>query len=51
MGCCEGANAQKRVANIASQAYHLLAIRYFASLLEAPPWFENWFENPRLRSL
>ena len=45
-GCCEGANTQKRVANIASEAYHLLTVRYFASLLEALPWFKNWFENP-----
>ena len=36
---------QKQVANIASEAYHLLAVRYFASLLEALPWFKNWFEN------
>ena len=41
-----GSEYQKQVANIASEAYHLLTVRYFASPLEALPWFKNWFENP-----
>ena len=45
-GLLWGSEYQKQVANIASEAYHLLTVRYFASLLEALPWFKNWFENP-----